>query len=125
AGGEAAAAGGPAAGDEVAELSRAGNVLGTPAYMSPEQARGAVAEVDQRSDVFALGSMLCEVLTGRPAYLGRTRSEVLRRAGAGGGRRCGVGGRGPSWMRRARRGGRAGRTRSWWRWPSRAWRPSR
>src|SRR5262249_45597838 len=66
AGGAAAEAGGLAAGDEVAELSQAGSVLGTPAYMSPEQARGAVAEVDRRSDVFALGSMLCEVLTGRP-----------------------------------------------------------
>jgi serine/threonine-protein kinase len=82
AGGAAAEAGGPAAGDEAAELSQAGSVLGTPAYMSPEQARGAVAEVDRRSDVFALGSMLCEVLTGRPAYLGRMRSEVLGRAAA-------------------------------------------
>jgi serine/threonine-protein kinase len=47
-----------------------GSIMGTPAYMPPEQARGAVAEIDERSDVFALGAMLCEILTGRPPYTG-------------------------------------------------------
>ncbi len=51
-------------------LGSVGTVSGTPAYMSPEQAAGHNDRVDQRSDVFALGSILCEILTGRPAYCG-------------------------------------------------------
>jgi serine/threonine-protein kinase len=54
--------------------------VGTPAYMPPEQAQGLTDHVDARADVFALGSVLCKVLTGRPAYVGRTRDEVLRKA---------------------------------------------
>ena len=45
-----------------------GTVAGTPAYMSPEQSRGTVDAVDQRTDVFALGAILCEILTGKPPY---------------------------------------------------------
>jgi serine/threonine protein kinase len=52
-----------------------GVILGTAAYMSPEQARGRVA--DQRSDVFAFGSVLYEMLTARQAFLGEDVSEVL------------------------------------------------
>ncbi|QDV35412.1 protein kinase domain-containing protein [Tautonia plasticadhaerens] len=63
--------------------SRAGSILGTPAYMSPEQARGEVGRLDERSDVFALGSILCEILTGQPAYAGRAADEVRRRAARG------------------------------------------
>jgi serine/threonine-protein kinase len=63
--------------------SRAGSVLGTPAYMAPEQARGEVDRVDERADVFALGSMLCEVLTGQPAFTGHTSTEVQRKAARG------------------------------------------
>ncbi len=61
-------------------LSHAGSVMGTPSYMAPEQARGEVAQVDERADVFALGSILCEILTGEPAFLGRTVGEILRKA---------------------------------------------
>jgi serine/threonine-protein kinase len=49
--------------------SQAGTVVGTYAYMAPEQALGAVEQLDERSDVFGLGAMLCEILTGRPPYV--------------------------------------------------------
>ncbi len=65
------------------DLSRAGSVLGTPPYMAPEQSRGEVDAVDARSDVFALGSMLCEVLTGQPAFVGGSSAEILRKSSRG------------------------------------------
>jgi serine/threonine protein kinase len=49
---------------------RAGSVLGTLAYMPPEQAIGAVDQLDQRSDVFGLGAVLCALLTGKPPCVG-------------------------------------------------------
>ncbi len=64
-------------------LSRAGSALGTPAYMPPEQAAGDWDIVDERADVFALGSILCEMLTGRPPYHGPNRDDLLRRARRG------------------------------------------
>ncbi|MBA4064744.1 MAG: hypothetical protein C0501_13720 [Isosphaera sp.] len=63
--------------------TRAGQVKGTPAYMPPEQALGAWDKVDARADVFALGGILCAVLTGRPPYAAGPVGEVLRRAAAG------------------------------------------
>ncbi len=60
--------------------SQAGSVLGTPAYMAPEQASGEVASVDRRADVFGLGSIPCEILAGVPAYTGRGSAEILRKA---------------------------------------------
>src|SRR5690606_8283848 len=45
-----------------------GSVMGTPPYMPPEQATGDVDRMDERSDVFALGAILCEILTGAPPY---------------------------------------------------------
>ena len=63
--------------------SSAGSVMGTPAYMPPEQASGDVAALDERSDVFALGAILCEILTGRPPYSGRTLAEIHRKAALG------------------------------------------
>jgi serine/threonine-protein kinase len=60
--------------------SQAGSVLGTPSYMAPEQASGDIQLVDRRADVFGLGSILCEILTGQPAYIGRSYNEVFRQA---------------------------------------------
>ena len=59
--------------------SMLGSIMGTPAYMPPEQARGRVTSVDERADVFALGSILCEILTGEPVYTG-TPAERLHKA---------------------------------------------
>jgi serine/threonine-protein kinase len=70
-------------GDGDTGLSHAGSVMGTPAYMAPEQARGEVDRIDERADVFALGAILCEVLTDEPAFLGRTAGEIQRRAALG------------------------------------------
>jgi serine/threonine-protein kinase len=69
--------------EEAEGLSRAGLALGTPAYMPPEQAAGNWDIVDERADVFALGALLCEVLTGKPPYYGASRDDLLRRARRG------------------------------------------
>jgi eukaryotic-like serine/threonine-protein kinase len=63
--------------------SRSGDVLGTCAYMSPEQADGATEKLDERCDVFGLGAVLCEILTGQPPYLGPNLAVVLERARRG------------------------------------------
>ncbi len=53
------------------------NVVGTPSYMSPEQASGQLEFIDEQSDVWGLGATLYEVLTGRPPYTGRSPWEVI------------------------------------------------
>jgi hypothetical protein len=60
--------------------TEAGSLLGTPAYMPPEQANGDVALLDRRADVFGLGASLCEILTGKPPSVGRSAEEVRRKA---------------------------------------------
>ncbi len=57
------------------EMTRAGVILGTAAYMSPEQARGK--PVDKRADIFAFGSVLYELLTGKRAFEGETVTDTL------------------------------------------------
>jgi serine/threonine-protein kinase len=68
------------AGAGAGTVTEAGSLLGTPAYMPPEQANGDVALLDRRCDVFGLGAILCEVLTGKPPYVGRSSEEVRRKA---------------------------------------------
>jgi serine/threonine protein kinase/tetratricopeptide (TPR) repeat protein len=63
--------------------SELGMVLGTPAYMPPEQARGEIQRFDHRSDVFGLGAILCVILTGEPPYIGATTTDLCRRAREG------------------------------------------
>ncbi len=57
--------------------------MGTPAYMAPEQACGAVDRMDERTDVFGLGGILCTILTGKPPYDKPTPLEQTRQAERG------------------------------------------
>jgi serine/threonine protein kinase len=67
----------------VGSETRMGSVLGTPAYMPPEQAMGEVQRLDERADVFGLGAILSEILTGKPPYVGPDSAEIARLAAHG------------------------------------------
>ena len=60
-------------------LTQAGALLGTPAYMSPEQARGEVDKIGPVSDVYSLGAILFEMLTGRQPFRGETIAETIQK----------------------------------------------
>ncbi|KAA0218556.1 hypothetical protein EDM80_00040 [bacterium] len=60
-----------------------GTVFGTPHYMPPEQARADLKEIDEQSDVYSLGAILYEILTGAPPYDGPTAGAVLQQVMAG------------------------------------------
>ncbi len=58
--------------------TRLGAVLGTPAYMAPEQAQGKAREADRQADGFSLGVMLYEILTGKNPFLGKTAQDSMK-----------------------------------------------
>jgi tetratricopeptide (TPR) repeat protein/tRNA A-37 threonylcarbamoyl transferase component Bud32 len=64
--------------EQPTDMTRSGVLVGTPAYMAPEQARGKPGTGDSRSDVYALGVMLYELLVGRPPISGDTDVETLQ-----------------------------------------------
>lgn len=59
------------------QLTVTGQLLGTPGYVSPEQARGQLSSLDRRSDVFSLGAMLYRLLTGTNPFQGASAAETL------------------------------------------------
>ncbi|MEO8844872.1 MAG: serine/threonine-protein kinase [Kofleriaceae bacterium] len=63
--------------EDVGFETQAGSVIGTPAYMSPEQAGGMA--VDQRSDIYSLGAIMYELLCGQPLFRGRSFGEFVRK----------------------------------------------
>jgi eukaryotic-like serine/threonine-protein kinase len=63
--------------------TEAGSVLGTPAFMPPEQAVGAIGKIDARSDVFGLGAILAVILTGRPPFFSSSAETTRIKAAQG------------------------------------------
>jgi serine/threonine protein kinase len=66
-----------------AERHTRSGVRGTPAFMAPEQAKGMLPAIGDRTDVFGLGALLYFVVTGQPPFAGSTESEILTRARTG------------------------------------------
>jgi predicted Ser/Thr protein kinase len=63
--------------DDDVGLTKAGTTMGTPAYMPPEQAAGDLAEIDEQSDVYSLGALLYEMITGKPPFAGSSTMNIL------------------------------------------------
>lgn len=65
---------------DAAMSDETGQIIGTFFYMSPEQANAEIEKIDERTDVFLLGGVLYEILTGQPPYVGSTVVDVVRQA---------------------------------------------
>ncbi|KAF0245424.1 MAG: serine/threonine protein kinase [Planctomycetota bacterium] len=82
-GGASGSAMGGSTDPEETPLTLDGDVLGTPAFLAPEQAEGRMDDLDFRTDVFALGAILYSILTWRPPYSGTERQEMIAQAKSG------------------------------------------